>query len=302
MKIAILSRNSKLYSTKRLVAAAEAHGHTVRVVDPLRCYMNIAAHNPEIHYKGAKLEEFDAVIPRIGTSVTFYATAILRQFEMMGVFPLNESVAISRSKDKLRSLQLLSRKGIGMPATGFAHSPDDTQDLLKMVGGAPVVIKLLEGTQGVGVVLAETRKAAESVIDAFRGLNAHFLVQEFVKEAGGSDIRCFVIGDKVVAAMKRTAREGEFRSNLHRGGSAEIVRITPEERRTAVRAAKIMGLNVAGVDILRSSKGPQIMEVNSSPGLEGIENTTGKDIAGQIIDFIEKNHKPGKTKTKGSRG
>lgn len=302
MKIAILSRNSKLYSTKRLVAAAEALGHTVRVVDPLRCYMNIAAHNPEIHYKGAKLEEFDAVIPRIGTSVTFYATAILRQFEMMGVFPLNESVAISRSKDKLRSLQLLSRKGIGMPATGFAHSPDDTQDLLKMVGGAPVVIKLLEGTQGVGVVLAETRKAAESVIDAFRGLNAHFLVQEFVKEAGGSDIRCFVIGEKVVAAMKRTAREGEFRSNLHRGGSAENIRITPEERRTAVRAAKIMGLNVAGVDILRSSKGPQIMEVNSSPGLEGIENTTGKDIAGQIISFIEKNYKPGKTKTKGSRG
>lgn len=302
MKIAILSRNSKLYSTKRLVEAAEAHGHIVRVVDPLRCYMNIAAHNPEIHYKGEKLEEFDAVIPRIGTSVTFYATAILRQFEMMGVFPLNESVAISRSKDKLRSLQLLSRKGIGMPATGFAHSPDDTQDLLKMVGGAPVVIKLLEGTQGVGVVLAETRKAAESVIDAFRGLNAHFLVQEFVKEAGGSDIRCFVLGDKVVAAMKRTAREGEFRSNLHRGGSAENVRITPEERRTAVRAAKIMGLNVAGVDILRSSTGPQIMEVNSSPGLEGIENTTGKDIAGQIIAFIEKNHKPGKTKTKGSRG
>ncbi|HEX7045982.1 MAG TPA: 30S ribosomal protein S6--L-glutamate ligase [Gammaproteobacteria bacterium] len=302
MKIAILSRNSRLYSTRRLVEAIEAHGHTPRVIDPLRCYMNIAAHNPEIHYKGAKLEHFDAVIPRIGASVTFYATSILRQFEMMGVFPLNESVAISRSKDKLRSLQLLSRKGIGMPATGFAHSPDDTQDLLKLVGGTPVVIKLLEGTQGVGVVLAETRKAAESVIDAFRGLNAHFLVQEFIKEAGGTDIRCFVIGEKVVASMKRTAKEGEFRSNLHRGGSAEMIRITPEERRTAVRAAKIMGLNVAGVDILRSDKGPLIMEVNSSPGLEGIETTTGKDIAGQIVTFIEKNYKPGKTRTKGSRG
>ena len=302
MKIAILSRNSRLYSTRRLVEAAEARGHFARVVDPLRCYMNIAAHKPEIHYKGAELEHFDAIVPRIGTSVTFYATSVLRQFEMMGVFPLNESVAISRSKDKLRSLQLLSRKGVGMPATGFAHSPDDTQDLLKLVGGAPVVIKLLEGTQGVGVVLAETRKAAESVIDAFRGLNAHFLVQEFIKEAGGSDIRCFVIGDKVVASMKRTAKDGEFRSNLHRGGTAEVIRITPEERRTAVRAAKIMGLNVAGVDILRSDKGPLIMEVNSSPGLEGIEMATGKDIASQIVSFIEKNYKPGKTKTKGSRG
>lgn len=299
LKIAILSRNSRLYSTQRLKEAIESRGHYARVIDPLRCYMNIATANPEIHYKGAKLEAFDAVIPRIGTSVTFYATAVLRQFEMLGVFPLNESVAISRSKDKLRSMQLLSRKGVGLPVTGFAHSPDDTEDLLKLVGGAPVVIKLLEGTQGVGVVLAETRKAAESVIDAFRGLNAHFLVQEFIKEAGGSDIRCFVIGDKVVAAMKRTAKEGEFRSNLHRGGSAELIKITPEERRVAVRAAKIMGLNVAGVDLLRSNHGPVIMEVNSSPGLEGIEGATGKDIAGMIVQFIEKTHRPGKTATKG---
>lgn len=302
LKIAILSRNSKLYSTRRLVEAIEYRGHYARVIDPLRCYMNIATHSPEIHYKGEILEGFDAIIPRIGASVSFYATAVLRQFEMMGVFPLNESVAVSRSKDKLRSTQLLSRKGIGLPITGFAHSPDDTQDLLKLVGGAPVVVKLLEGTQGVGVVLAETRKAAESVIDAFRGLKAHFLVQEFIKEAGGADIRCFVVNGKVIASMKRQAKEGEFRSNLHRGGSAEVIRITPEERSTAVRAAKIMGLNVAGVDLLRSSHGPVVMEVNSSPGLEGIERATGKDVAGQIIGFIEKNHKPGKTRTKGSRG
>ncbi|MDX1443452.1 MAG: 30S ribosomal protein S6--L-glutamate ligase [Gammaproteobacteria bacterium] len=302
MKIAILSRNKKLYSTRRLVEAVEAKGHYARVVDPLRCYMNIATHSPEIHYKGEKLEHFDAVIPRIGTSVAFYATAVLRQFEMMGTFPLNESVAVSRSKDKLRSTQLLSRKGIGLPITGFAHSPDDTQDLLKIVGGAPVVVKLLEGTQGVGVVLAETRKAAESVIDAFRGLKAHFLVQEFIKEAGGADIRCFVVGGKVIASMKRQAKEGEFRSNLHRGGQANIIKITPEERSTAVRAAKIMGLNVAGVDLLRSNHGPVVMEVNSSPGLEGIETATGKDVAGQIVSFVEKNQKPGKTKTKGGKG
>ncbi|HET7370489.1 MAG TPA: 30S ribosomal protein S6--L-glutamate ligase [Gammaproteobacteria bacterium] len=300
MKIAILSRNSKLYSTERLVAAGEARGHEMRVIDPLRCYMNIAAHNPEIHYKGRKLTGYDAVIPRIGASVTFYATAVLRQFEMIGVFPLNESVAVGRSRDKLRSLQLLSRKGIGLPVTGFAHSPDDTEDLLNLVGGAPVVIKLTEGTQGVGVVLTETRKAAESVIEAFRGLDAHFLVQEFIGEARGADIRCFVIGDKVVAAIKRQAKEGEFRSNLHRGGSAEVIRITPEERSTATRAAKIMGLNVAGVDILRSNHGPVVMEVNSSPGLEGIEGATGKDIAGLMIGFIEKNAKPGKTRTKGT--
>lgn len=299
MKIAILSRNPKLYSTRRLVEAAQQRGHEVKVVDVLRCYMNISAHNPEVHYKGDILTGFDAVIPRIGASVTFYGTAVLRQFEMLGVYPINESVAISRSRDKLRSLQLLCRKGIGMPVTGFAHSPDDVQDMIKMVGGAPLVIKLLEGTQGIGVVLAETEKASESVIEAFMGLKANILIQEFIKEAGGSDIRCFVIGDRVVAAMMRTAKEGEFRSNLHRGGVAKIIKLTPEERSTALRAARIMGLNVAGVDILRSNHGPVVMEVNSSPGLEGIERATSKDVAGMIISFIEKNAKPYKTSTRG---
>ncbi|MFO7953190.1 30S ribosomal protein S6--L-glutamate ligase [Thioalkalivibrio sp.] len=299
MKLGILSRNSKLYSTRRLVEAADQRGHEVRVVDPLRCYMNITAHSPQIHYKGDILDQFNAVIPRIGASITFYGTAVLRQFEMMNVYPLNESVGISRSRDKLRSLQLLSRRGIGLPVTGFAHSPDDIDDLLATVGGAPCVIKLLEGTQGLGVVLAETTQAAESVIQAFMGLKQHILVQEYIKEAKGSDIRCLVIGDKVVAAMKRQAKEGEFRSNLHRGGSATLSRITPEERATAVRAAKVMGLNVCGVDLLRSNHGAVVMEVNSSPGLEGIENASGKDVAGMIIDFIEKNGKPNRTKTKG---
>jgi ribosomal protein S6--L-glutamate ligase len=299
MKIGILSRNGKLYSTRRLVEAAEQRGHEVRVVDPLRCYMNITAHSPQIHYRGDILDQFNAVIPRIGASITFYGTAILRQFEMMNVYPLNESVGISRSRDKLRSLQLLSRRGIGLPVTGFAHSPDDIDDLLATVGGAPCVIKLLEGTQGLGVVLAETKQAAESVIQASMGLKQHILVQEYIKEARGSDIRCFVIGDKVVASMKRQARDGEFRSNLHRGGSASLCRITPEERATAVRAAKVMGLNVCGVDLLRSNHGAVVMEVNSSPGLEGIENASGKDVAGLIIEFIEKNGKPNRTKTKG---
>ncbi len=299
MKIAILSRNPRLYSTRRLVESAAEKGHQTQVVDVLRCYMNIASHRPAIHYKGAELIGFDAVIPRIGSSVTFYGTAVLRQFEMLGVYPINESVAITRSRDKLRSLQLLSRKGIGMPVTGFAHAPDDIDDLIKMVGGAPLVIKLLEGTQGIGVVLAETRKAAESVIEAFMGLKANILVQEYIKEAGGADIRCFVIGDRVVAAMKRQAKAGEFRSNLHRGGSASLIRITPEERSTAVRAARTMGLNVAGVDILRSNHGPVVMEVNSSPGLEGIEVATGKDVAGMIIGFIEKNAPGGNTRTRG---
>lgn len=300
MQIVIMSRNKNLYSTSRLIEAAKGRGHEVMVVDPLRCYMNIVPHAPEIHYKGKKLEGIDAIIPRIGASITFYATAVLRQFEMIGVYPLNESVAISRSRDKLRSMQLLSRKGIGLPVTGFAHSPDDTDDLLDLVGGNSYVIKLTEGTQGKGVVLTETRGAAESVIDAFRGLDAHFLVQEYVKEAKGADIRCFVIGEKVVASMKRQGKEGDFRSNLHRGGSASVVKITPEERSTAVRAAKIMGLNVAGVDLLRSNHGPVVMEVNSSPGLEGIEGATGKDIAGQIITFIEGHSKRGKTRTRGA--
>ena len=288
MKIAILSRNRKLYSTRRLVEAAEQKGHEVQVIDVLRCYMNITSMRPSIHYRGQVLGGFDAVIPRIGASVTFYGTAVLRQFEMMGVYPLNESVAITRSRDKLRSAQLLARKGIGMPVTGFAHNPDDIQDLLKVVGGAPLVIKLLEGTQGIGVVLAETQKAAESVIQAFMGLKANIMVQEFIKEAGGADLRCLVVGEKIVAAMKRQGPEGEFRSNLHRGGSASLIRLTPEERSTAVRAARIMGLNVCGVDILRSNHGPVVMEVNSSPGLEGIEKATEKDIAGMIIDFVTK--------------
>jgi ribosomal protein S6--L-glutamate ligase len=261
--------------------------------------MNINSEQPEIHYRGENLKDFDAIVPRIGSSVTFYGCAVLRQFEMMGVFPVNESVAITRSRDKLRSLQLLSRKGVGMPVTGFASKPDDVKDLLSMVGGTPVVIKLLEGTQGIGVVLAETRKAAESVIEAFMGLKANIMVQEYIKEAGGADIRCFVLGDKVIAAMKRQAQEGEFRSNLHRGGSATLVRITPEERRTAVAAAKAMGLNVAGVDLLRSARGPLVMEVNSSPGLEGIEVATGKDIAGMIINFIEKTAATKRTATRG---
>lgn len=302
MKIALLSRSRGIYSTRRLVEAAEERGHQIRVINTLRCYMNIASHRPTIHYQGEDLDDFDAVIPRIGASVTFYGTAVLRQFEMMGVFPLNESVAITRSRDKLRSLQLLSRKGIGLPVTGFAHSPGDVADLIDMVGGAPLVIKLLEGTQGIGVVLAETRKAAESVIEAFMGLKANIMVQEYIREAKGADIRCLVVGNKVVAAMKRQAPPGEFRSNLHRGGSAELVKITPEERSTAVRAARIMGLNVAGVDVLRSNHGALVMEVNSSPGLEGIENATGKDIAGQVIEFLEKNAKAGSTRTKGAKG
>lgn len=299
MKIAILSRNKNLYSTRRLIEACEQRGHESMVLDALRSYMEVVPSKPEIHFKGKTLEHFDAVIPRIGASITFYGTAVLRQFEMMGSFPLNESVAISRSRDKLRSMQLLARKGVGLPNTGFAHHPDDIQDLIKMVGGTPLVIKLLEGTQGIGVVLAETKKAAESVIEAFMGLKANILVQEYIKEAGGADIRCLVIGDKVVAAMKRQALPGEFRSNLHRGGSASLIKITPAERKTAVNAAKIMGLNVAGVDILRSERGPLIMEVNSSPGLEGIEAATNKDIASMIIEFIEKNAKPNRTRTKG---
>jgi ribosomal protein S6--L-glutamate ligase len=299
MKIALLSRNKNLYSSRRLIEAAKERGHEIQTIDVLRCYMNIASHKPTIHYRGEELTGFDAVIPRIGASVTFYGTSVVRQFEMGGVYPLNESVAITRSRDKLRSMQLLSRRGIGMPVTGFANKPDDIKDLIKMVGGAPLVIKLLQGTQGIGVVLAETQKAAESVIEGFMGVKADILVQEYIKEAGGADIRCFVVGGKVVAAMKRQAVAGEFRSNLHRGGSATLIRITPEERSTAVRAAKIMGLNVAGVDLLRSNHGPVVMEVNSSPGLQGIEEATGKDVAGMIIGFIENNSKQGRTATKG---
>jgi ribosomal protein S6--L-glutamate ligase len=288
MKIGILSRNQKLYSTKRLMEACEKRGHEYIVIDILKCFMNINSEKPVVHFKNKILDDIDAIIPRIGASKTFYGTAVVRQFEMGGTYSVNESVAISRSRDKLRALQVLSKKKLGLPTTSFGHSTKMTDDLLDIAGTAPVVIKILEGTQGKGVVLSETKKAAESVIDLLRGLNSHFLVQEFVKESGGADIRCFVIGDKVIAAMKRQGPEGEFRSNLHRGGSAEIVKITKEERETAVKAARAMGLNVAGVDLLRSARGPLIMEVNSSPGLEGIETTTGLDVAGKIIEFIEK--------------
>jgi ribosomal protein S6--L-glutamate ligase len=287
MKILILSRNPNLYSTGALVKAAQVRGHEVRVVDYLRCYMNITSRKPMIFVDGEKLVA-DAVIPRIAARHTFYGNAVVRQFEMMNVFSLNDSVAIARSRDKLRSLQILAKRGIGLPVTGFAHHTDATGELIKMCGGTPLVIKLLEGTQGVGVVLAETPNAAESVIEAFKGLNANILVQEFIKEAEGADIRCVVVGGKVVASMKRQAATGEFRSNLHRGGSAEKVRVTPQERATAIAAAKAMGLNVAGVDLLRSNHGPVVMEVNSSPGLEGIEASSKKDVAGTIIEFIER--------------
>lgn len=297
MKIGLLSRNANLYSTNRLKEAAEERGHEVRVIDYLRCVMDITSHKPAIRYAGQELEGYDAIIPRIGATHTFYGTAVVRQFEMMSVFPTNESQGISRSRDKLRSLQLLSRNGIGLPVTGIAHSTKDIDGLIELVGGAPLIVKLIEGTQGVGVVLAETKKAAESVIAAFRQLDANILVQEFIKEAKGADIRAFVIGGRVVASMRRQGAPGEFRSNLHQGGYAEKIKLTPEERSTAVRAAKTMGLNVCGVDLLRSNHGPVVMEVNSSPGLEGIENTTGIDVAGKVIEFIEKNARPGKTRT-----
>jgi ribosomal protein S6--L-glutamate ligase len=292
MKIAILSNNSKLYSTQRLKAAGAERGHEMLVVDYLRCYMNITSHRPQIIYQGEILNGVDAVIPRIGASKTFYGTAVVRQFEIMEVFSLNESQAISRSRDKLRCLQILSKRGIGLPVTGFAHSTKDIDGLIELVGGAPLVIKLLEGTQGIGVVLAETYQAAKSVIEAFRGLEANILVQEYIKEAKGMDIRCFIVGDKVVASMKRQGKPGEFRSNLHQGGFAEKIKLTPEERSTAIRSAKAMGLRMAGVDILRSNHGPVVMEVNSSPGLEGIEKATGVDISRKIIEYIEKNANP----------
>ncbi len=287
MKIAVLSRNAELYSTKRIVETAQARGHDVHVIDPTLCYMNINHNALSIHCRGQSLDNFDAVIPRIGASITFYGSAVLRQFEMMGVYCLNESAAIGRARDKLNSLQLLARDGIGLPITGFADKPGDIPDLIEMVGGTPLVIKLLEGTQGIGVVLAETRTAAESVIEAFMGLNANILVQEYIREANGADIRCFVIGNKVVAAMKRQAKAGEFRSNLHRGGTATKIKLTKAERDTALKAARCMGLNVAGVDILRSNHGPVVMEVNSSPGLEGIEAASEVDVTDAMISYLE---------------
>jgi len=299
MKIAMLAQNATLYSHQRMKEAAEARGHSLDIIKTLRCYMNIASRRPEIYYNGSKLPRYDAVIPRIGASVTFYGLAVLRQFEMQGVYPLNESVAIGRSRDKLRSMQLLARDGVSLPVTTFAYDPKQTDEVLALAGSAPLVVKLLEGTQGIGVVLADTDRSAKSVIEAFRGANVNILVQEFIKEAGGTDIRALVVGGRVVAAMKRSGAPGDFRSNLHRGGSAEVVRLTPEERATALRAAKSMGLNVCGVDMLRANHGAVVMEVNSSPGLEGVEKATGKDIAGAIIQFLEKNAKAGRTRTKG---
>ena len=295
----MLARNPKLYSHQRLVEAAKKLGHEITIINTLKVYMNITSHKPELRYKGEALTGYDAVIPRIGASVTFYGLAVLRQFEMMGVWPLNESVAIGRSRDKLRCLQLLAREGIGLPVTAFAHSDDFADEVINIAGGAPVVIKLLEGTQGIGVVLGETHNSAKSVIEAFRGVKVNILVQEFIKEAGGSDIRCLVVGDRVIAAMKRQGAKGDFRSNLHRGGNAQQIKITPEERSTATRAAKIMGLNVCGVDMLRSKHGPVVMEINSSPGLEGIETATGIDVAKEIIQFLDKHAKPNKTRTRG---
>ncbi|MBB5015064.1 30S ribosomal protein S6--L-glutamate ligase [Rehaibacterium terrae] len=286
MKLAILSRNATLYSTQRLVEAARGRGHSVRVLDPLRCYLRIAPDGFQMHYRGRELADYDAVIPRIGASVTFYGTAVLRQFEMMGSYTPNSSDAILRARDKLRAHQLLAKAGIGLPATVFGDNPDDIADLLRMLGPPPHVIKLNEGTQGNGVILAERLSASRSVIEAFSGLYANFLVQEFIGEAKGADLRCFVVGGKVVAAMRRKAKKGEFRSNLHRGGSASAVSLSQDETETAVRAAKAMGLNVAGVDLIRSRRGPLVLEVNSSPGLEGIEGATGLDVAGAIIDYV----------------
>jgi len=288
MKIAILSRNARLYSTQRLVEAARERGHVVRVLDPLRCYVRIAPGDMAIRYKGKALRDFDAAIPRIGTQSTFYGTAVLRQLEMMGVYTPNPSDAVLRARDKLRCLQILASHGLQMPATVFGDNPDDTTDLLAMLGDPPHVIKLNEGSQGTGVVLAEKRSASQSVIEAFRGLYANFLVQEFIAEANGSDLRCFVVGNKVVAAMQRDATPGEFRANLHRGGTASKATLSEQEKRIAVRAAQALGLGIAGVDLLRSDRGPLLLEVNASPGLEGIEAASGVDVSAHIIKHLER--------------
>jgi ribosomal protein S6--L-glutamate ligase len=287
MKLAILSRNSKLYSTQRLIEAARQRGHTVRVLDPLRCYMRIAPDDFSLHYKGRELADYDAVLPRIGASVSKYGTAVLRQFEMMGAYTPNPSDAILRSRDKLRAHQLMAQDGIALPLTVYGDNPDDTSDLLTMLGPPPCIVKLVEGTQGSGVILAEKPSAARSVIEAFRGLYANFLVQEFIEEARGSDLRCFVVGGKVVAAMQRNAAEGEFRANLHRGGHAIAVELSPEEETVAVRACRSVGLGIAGVDLLRSRRGPLVLEVNSTPGLEGIEGASGIDVATAIVTYLE---------------
>jgi ribosomal protein S6--L-glutamate ligase len=299
MKIALLTRNPKLYSHQRLIETAVARGHEIVPIDYLRCYMNITSKKPELRLMGEKLTGFDAVIPRIAASHTFFGLAVLRQFEVMGVYPLNESVAIGRSRDKLRSLQLLARDGVGLPVTAFAKDSTRTDDVIEIAGGAPVVIKLLEGTQGIGVVLGETHNSARSVIEAFHGADIAILVQSFIKESEGKDIRAFVVGRRIVATMERSGAKGDFRSNLHRGGTAKAVTLTPLEKSTALKAARSMGLNVAGVDMLRSANGPVVMEVNSSPGLEGIEKTTSVDVAKAILVFLEKNAKPGNTRTRG---
>lgn len=297
MKIAILSRNKNLYSTKRLVEAAELRGHEVVLLDHMKCVLVIEQGRPHIYFNGKEVKDINSVIPRIGASATFYGSAVVRQFEMMKIFTAVESQALVRSRDKLRSLQILARAGIGIPKTAFASSPKDKDldNLIESVGGAPCVVKLLEGTQGIGVILAENQKAAKSVLEAFMKLKANMLVQEFIKEAGGADIRVFVVDGQIVGSMKRQAKEGEFRSNLHRGGSAQVIDLTPEERATAIKAVKKLGLGIAGVDLLQSSRGPLVMEVNSSPGLEGIEGATGVDIAGKIIEYVERNefNKPG---------
>lgn len=298
MKLAILSRKTDLYSTRRLKEAAEKRGHEVLIIDHLKCDMVIQQNALEMYYEGEKLEGFDAVIPRIGASVTFYGTAVVRQFEMMDVFSANRSIAIVRSRDKLRSLQMLAASGLGLPRTAFTNYSKEEKQIIQKLGGAPLIVKLLEGTQGLGVVLAETLKAAKSVIEAFHGLKARIIIQEFIKEAKAADIRAFVVDGEVVGAMKRQGREGEFRSNLHRGGTAELIKLSRVEKAAAIRAAKAMGLSIAGVDMLQSDRGPLILEVNSSPGLQGIEAATKKDIAGKIIEFVERNYQNNKRGTK----
>jgi ribosomal protein S6--L-glutamate ligase len=300
LKLVMLARNPSLYSHRRIVEAARSRGHEIDVINTLHVHMNITSSKPTLVHGGRQLPHYDAVIPRIGASITHYGLAVLRQFEVQGVFPLNESVAIGRSRDKLRALQLLAREGIGLPVTAFAHGPRRAEDVIKEVGGTPCVIKLLEGTQGRGVILAETAASAKSIIEAFSAANMNILVQEYIKEAGGNDIRALVVGGSVVASMLRSGRMGEFRANLHRGGKAEPVVITEDERRAAVRAAEVLGLNVAGVDLLRSNRGPLVIEVNSSPGIEGMEQASGADVAGAMIEFLERHARRGETRTRGA--
>jgi len=301
LKIAVLSRNEELYSTRRLVEAIESHGHEAVVVDHLKCDIVIEKDNPTIYYKGEKLHDIDAIIPRIGASVTFYGAAVVRQFEMMKIFTVVESQALVRSRDKLRSLQILARAGIGLPKTVFTNYSKEVKKLIDSVGGAPLIVKLLEGTQGYGVVLAPTKKAAESIIEAFHSMKARIIVQEFIAEAKGADIRAFIVDGKVVGAMKRQGKEGEFRSNLHQGGTGKLIKLTKQEREIALTSARAMGLSVAGVDMLQSERGPLVLEVNSSPGLEGIEKATGKDLASTIVKFIEAKVKLGTLRKTGRR-